>query len=69
MALPICTAPPETVSLSCVSSAERKRRAVDAVAAGAAADGDDQVAGPHPLFRLSTGIRPTVPQKTSGLPR
>ena len=44
IALPICTAPPETVSLSCVSSARGERRPVDAVAARAAADGDDQIA-------------------------
>ena len=43
---------------------------MDAVAAGAAADGDDPVAGLRlPCAHLSRGIRPTVPQKTSGLPR
>ena len=45
MALPICTAPPLTFSDSAVSSDGGKRRPVDAVAAGAAADGHDQVAG------------------------
>ena len=49
--------------------------AVDAVLADAAADHDDAVAGPGRLHlgrrgrRLVTGMRPTVPQKTSGLPR
>ncbi len=44
MALPICTAPPERSSLSLVSSADWKGRAVDAVAARATADGDNVVA-------------------------
>ena len=68
MALPICTAPPLTVSDSPVSSSRGERRPVDAVAAGAAADGDDQVARLDLLLeRRPRGIRPTVPQKTSGL--
>ena len=70
MALPICTAPPETFSDSVGQLDRGERRAVNAVASGAAADGDDQVAGLRlPCAHASTGIRPTVPQKTSGLPR
>ena len=44
MALPICTAPPETDSLSLVSSAELNV-AVNAVATGAAADSHYVIAG------------------------
>ena len=43
--------------------------AVDAVAAGAAADRDDQVARSDVFDRHARGSRPTVPQKTRGLAR
>ena len=47
-----------------------ERRPVDAVAAGPAADGDDQVARlDAACTTCPRGITPTVPQKTSGLAR
>ena len=52
MALPICTAPEETVSDSSVELDGGEGRAVDAVAAGAPADDDDAVAGPRGLAAL-----------------
>ena len=52
IALPICTAPPERLSLSLRQFGRAERGAVNAVAAGAAADGHDQVAGLRLLERL-----------------
>ncbi len=46
MALPICTAPPESVLALAGQLGGAERGAVDAVAAGPPADGHDQVARP-----------------------
>ena len=69
MALPICTAPPETVSLWLVNSAELNvapwmpSRPVRPPTATIRSPGRGS------LNDLSRGIRPMLPQKTSGLPR
>ena len=55
IALPICTAPPESDSLCAGQLGRAEGGAVDAVAAGAAADGDDPVAGLDLLGRHAAG--------------
>ena len=65
IALPICTAPPERLPrFRYVSSSRAERRAVDAVAPGASANRDDQIARARPSFSTSRrqAARPTFPQ-------
>ena len=69
MALPICTACGEFIGVGVGEHVGGEGRAVDAIAAGAAADDHDVVAGLGAAFVGDLrGITPTVPQNTSGLP-